>query len=65
MRHKDDVDSYNENNTHNAQISLFDYDFTKDIAEAELPTEYNEDEVAIELGDLDWFPLCERDGTLQ
>jgi hypothetical protein len=48
LRHKDDVDSYNENNTHNAQLPLFDYNFNLDIEEGNLPTEYNEDEADLD-----------------
>ena len=44
LRHKDDVDSYNDNNRHGGQLPLFDYNFNLDIEEGNLPTEYNEDE---------------------
>lgn len=50
-RHKDDTDSYNDNNIHNAQISLFDYNFNNDLAEAAMPIEYDEDALALELED--------------
>lgn len=42
-RHKNDVDSYNDNNKHNAVLPLFDYNFNLDLEEGDLPTEYNED----------------------
>lgn len=42
-RHRDDTDSYNDNNLYNAQIPIFDYDFNKDLAEAALPSDYDED----------------------
>lgn len=48
-RHKDDADSYNDNNLHNAQIPLFDYNFNSDLAEAAMPDEYDEDALALEL----------------
>ncbi|MGL4610341.1 MAG: hypothetical protein ACRCYY_11805 [Trueperaceae bacterium] len=48
-RHKNDVDSYNDNNNYNELIPLFDYDFNKDVAEGEMPTEYNEDELDFDL----------------
>lgn len=41
IRHKQDTDSYNENNIHGAQL-YFEYDFTADIEESEMPTEYDE-----------------------
>ena len=63
LRHKGDVDSYNDNNNFNTRLPLFDYDFNKDVAEAELPTEYNEDELDIELDDLDEDELEDQDGN--
>jgi len=39
-RHKVINESYNDNNLFNAQIPLFDYDFNKDLAESEFPTDY-------------------------
>lgn len=50
-RHKDDTDSYNDNNIHNAQIPLFDYNFNNDLAEASMPVEYDEDALALEFED--------------
>ncbi len=41
IRHKQDTDSYNDNNVHGAQLS-FEYDFRADIEESEMPTEYDE-----------------------
>ena len=43
FHHKQDVDSYNEN--WNPGIALgFSYDFTEDIEEMEMPTEYPDSE---------------------
>ena len=53
LRHKDDVDSFNDNNLFGVQIPLFDYDFNKDVAESGLPTDYKEDELSMGLDDLD------------
>lgn len=39
-RHKAINESYNDNNLFDTQIPLFDYDFNKDIAELDLPTDY-------------------------
>jgi len=41
IRHKRDVDSYNENNVHGAQL-YFEYDLSVDIEEHEMPSEYDE-----------------------
>lgn len=35
-----DFESYNENNKFNETIPAFDFDFNRDIAEAEMPTDY-------------------------
>lgn len=51
MGHKQNVDSFNDNNINGEQIPLFDYNFNKDVVEAELPTEYNEDEIAMDFDD--------------
>jgi hypothetical protein len=48
IRHKTDVESYNENNVYNVQLSLFDYNFNLDIEEGNLPTEYNEDDASFD-----------------
>lgn len=50
-RHKDDTDSYNENNRHGEQIGLFDYDFNKDVQEASMPATYDEEALAADLDD--------------
>ena len=42
-RHNDTVGSYNDNNKFGAQIPDFDYDFNKDLKEAQLPLEYPDD----------------------
>jgi hypothetical protein len=47
-RHKDDVDSYNDNNKFNTQIPLFNYNFELDLEEAEMPSEYNEDDLVLD-----------------
>ncbi len=52
LRHKTDVDSYNDNNRFGVQIPLFDYDFNKDVAESELPTNYDEEALSMGLDDL-------------
>lgn len=44
IRHKQDTDSYNDNNVHGAQL-YFEYDFRADIEESEMPTEYSESEI--------------------
>ncbi len=40
--HRTDVHSYNENNTYGVQLA-FDYDFTPDLEEGDLPSEYNDE----------------------
>ena len=52
-RHKVDVESYNDNNPYGAQIPLFNYNYELDLEEAEMPTNYDEDSVDVDLGDLD------------
>lgn len=49
FRHKDDVDSYNDNNKYDARIPLFDYNFNQDVAEADQPTEYIEEDLDFDL----------------
>jgi hypothetical protein len=44
VRHKEDLDSYNENNIYGATLEQFSYNFDLDIEESQLPTEYLEDE---------------------
>lgn len=39
-QHHTDWASYNDNNIHGAQLSLFDYNFNNSIAEKNLPTDY-------------------------
>jgi hypothetical protein len=39
-QHRIDFDSYNDNNKFKAELSLFDYDFNKDLEELSLPTHY-------------------------
>jgi hypothetical protein len=39
-KHKQTVESYNDNNTHGAQLPLFDYNIDLDLAEEQQPTEY-------------------------
>lgn len=41
IRHKNDTDSYNDNNAHGAQLQ-FDYDLNIDIEENQMPSEYQE-----------------------
>jgi hypothetical protein len=48
-RHKDDVDSYNDNNKFNVQIPLFSYNFELDLEEVEMPSEYDEDNIDVDL----------------
>lgn len=52
-RLKTDMESYNENNNYSVKIPLFSFNFELDLAEDKLPTEYNEDDVDVDLGDLD------------
>jgi hypothetical protein len=37
---KTDLESYNQNNSHGAQIQL-SFDFTEDLEELDMPPEYN------------------------
>lgn len=43
-QHKTDAESYNDNNIYGAKITLFDYDFNKDLEEGDLPGEYKDDD---------------------
>lgn len=38
--HKLEVESYNDNNVHGAQLEMFDYNFNADLDELKLPTTY-------------------------
>lgn len=40
LAHSAIVDSYNENNRHDATLDLFDYNFNPDIEEKKLPVDY-------------------------
>ncbi len=40
LAHSAIVDSYNQNNRHNATLELFDYNFNSDIEEKNMPVEY-------------------------
>jgi hypothetical protein len=39
-KHRQTVESYNDNNIHGAQLPLFDYNINLDLAEEQQPTEY-------------------------
>lgn len=42
-KHKQTVESYNDNNVCGAQLTLFDYNINLDLAEEQQPTEYPDD----------------------
>lgn len=49
LRHKDEADSFNDNNPNGKATPLaFDYNFNKDIEEGALPSEYNEEDADLE-----------------
>jgi len=45
-KHKQTVESYNDNNVYGAQLTLFDYNINKDLIEEQQPTEYPDEKPA-------------------
>ena len=42
-KHRDTVESYNDNNVYGAQLPLWDYNMNQDLIEEQQPTEYPDD----------------------